>query len=149
MTLHEEKIKGFEHVMENIFKPLVNQRGDEILLMLEKDKNLNSRVEEKVARIMRNRAIKKASKAQIEVAHLRSKELSDSQIHLNLIIKPKHPITENFVSVFENIDSEPDFATFSPFNKTDIITLTDNVYDISGYGLDVEKNERQLFELAF
>lgn len=148
MTLHEEKIKGFENVIENIFKPLVNQRGDEILLMLDKDENLKSRVEAKVARITRNRILKKASKAQTEVAQSRSKELSNSQIHLNLTIKSRHHSIEKFVSVFENIDSNSNYVIISPFNKMDIITLTDNAYDVSVDGLEIGKKERDLFELA-
>lgn len=67
MPLNTKESEGFEKVMGTIFEPLVSERSNDILLILENDEELKSRVEQKKNMIIKNRAIKRAQKAKSEV----------------------------------------------------------------------------------
>lgn len=55
MTLTKKEKEGFDNVMENIFKPLVEERGEEIQMILDNDPELKASVEKEVDRILKAR----------------------------------------------------------------------------------------------
>lgn len=65
MRLNQTEQEGFDYIVNNLFTPVVTECDIEIQSLLNQDQELKMKVEEKLKRIMINRALKKASEAEM------------------------------------------------------------------------------------
>lgn len=112
MTLNKHEVSGIEYVMEHVFNPVISECQSEIELILNKDTELNLEIEEKVERIMKNRALKKALNADLIVEEEQSREYSGELMLIDtktiLIDKLKKEFEANFTYV--NLEQDNDFS---------------------------------------
>lgn len=106
MTLNKIEISGFDYIMDNVFSPVVSECNSEIEQLLRGNSDINSKVEEKLERIMKNRAIKKALNAKLIIEKEKSKEFSGGKFTMNAKTGNLDELEVNLESDFTFVESK-------------------------------------------